>query len=150
MGKYRASYERQLLIGTAGTTANTLVDAGISDLDIEKPKTRAETTHRGSGASVPRESNLVVKLSCQITFTMRYKDEDTNTQTLLAAADTGTPVAMVVKRISTGEVEFDGDVTLDQSSPGPLEGVQDIEFTAFPTNELREWNDTTPGPGPGP
>lgn len=143
---FQAGFKRQLFIGTAGTTATTAVDRGVVDLDVDKPATRAETTHRGPGTSIPRESQMVTKISCQISFGLLYDDSDANIGTILAAAETKLPISMVVKRMDSGQVEFDGDVTLEQTSPGPLEGTQEVSVTAVPTNELREWSDQTPGP----
>lgn len=142
MGKARAGWERQVFIGAAGSTAGTQL-LHVTDAAVEKTNERTDESDRGDGTSIPKKHEMVVQRSRQVTFSYRYYDGDTNMATLLAAVHAGTSLAVLVKRRNGGDVEFDGDVTLDYSSPGPLTDGMVIEFTGIPTRDAgREWSDS--------
>lgn len=142
MAKARAGWERQVYIGTAGSTAGTQL-THVVDCAVEKGVERVDETDRGDGSAIPKKHDMVVQRTRQITFSYRYYDSDSNMTTLLAALHAGTPIALYVLRYASGTVEFDGDVTLDYSSPGPLTDGMVIEFTCMPTRQSgREWSDS--------
>lgn len=142
MAKHRAGYERQVFIGTAGSTAATQL-LHVVDADVEKGNERADETDRGDGSAIPKKHEMVVQRTRQVKWTYRYYDSDANMTTLLAALHAGTPIAVLINRYASGTVEFDGDVTLDYSSPGPLTDGQVLEFTGMPTRAAgREWSDS--------
>lgn len=142
MAKHRAGYERQVYIGTAGSTASTQL-THVVDADVEKGNERMDETDRGDGSAIPKKHEAVVQRTRQVKFTYRYYDSDSNMTTLLAAMEAGTPLAIKVVRYASGTVEFDGDCTLDYSSPGPLTDGQVLEFTCMPTRSAgREWSDS--------
>lgn len=142
MAKHRAGYERQVYIGAAGSTASTQL-THVVDADVDKGVERADETDRGDGSAIPKKHEMVVQRTRQIKFTYRYYDSDTNMDTLLAAVHAGTALAVKIVRISSGDTEFDGDVTFDYSSPGPLTDGMVVEFTGNPTRSAgREWSDS--------
>lgn len=142
MPKPRAGWERKIYIGTAGSTAATLLNKGVTDVDIQKTPDKEETTDRGDGSAVPRKHYQVVARDCEVKWKQRYWDGDANLNTVLAAAEAGTGLAIKVERIASGEVEFDGDCIVEMNSPGPLSGGMEIEFTAVPTQDYgRQWAD---------
>lgn len=141
MAKSRKGYERKVYIGTAGSTASTQL-LHVIDANVTKGVERADETDRGDGSAIPKKHEMVVQRTREITFSYRYYDSDSNMSTLIAAMEAGTSLAIKVERYASGEVEFDGDVTLDYSSPGPLTDGQVIEFTCMPTRDAgREWAD---------
>lgn len=142
MAKARKGYERIVYIGTAGTTATTQL-LHVIDANVEKGVERTDETDRGTSAAVPKKHDMAVQRSRQITFTYLYYDADANVATLLAAVHACTSLAIKVVRIASGDTEFDGDCTLDYTSPGPLTGGMVMEFTCVPTRDAgREWADT--------
>lgn len=142
MAKARAGWERQVLIGTAGSTASTQL-THVVDANVDKGVERADETDRGDGSAVPKKHEMAVQRTRGVSWTYRYYDSDANMATLLAALHAGTPIAVKIVRIDSGDTEFDGDVTLDYSSPGPLADGMVIEFTGVPTRAAgREWSDS--------
>ncbi len=142
MPKPRSGWERRLFIGVAGATAATHVAQGVQDLDVSKPHELTETTDRGDSSEVPRKHETVVGRSAEIKWKQRYWDGDANLNTIIAAAETGEGIAIKVDRYVGGELEFDGDCIVEMSSPGPLKGGMDVEFTARPTQDYgRQWAD---------
>jgi len=140
MAKKRAGWERMLYRGTAGSTAGTLVDDNVIDIDVGGSQTFSGTTDRGAGTNPPKETEQLVALSLTLSFSMLYKDGDTNMSAFLAAARTGTAIAIKVLRISGGETEVDGDFYLEYDSPGPLSGGQEVTFTCHATDDgARDW-----------
>lgn len=140
MAKKRAGWERLLLHGTAGSTAATAVDDNVADIDIGGGNSFSDTTDRGDGSAVPKETEQVVRIKHTPSWTMKYYDGDTNVAAFLAAARAGTGIAIKVVRYTGGETEFDGDVYLDYESPGPLDGGMEITFTGHPTDDYgRTW-----------
>lgn len=129
MTKARAGWERVLYYGTAGTTAATLVDYVI-DVSVDKTNTQEETTDRGDGTAIPIDTFQVVSRACEVTFSMRYYDDDAKVAALIAAAETGADVAIKVLRNLGGKTEVDADVKLSYTSPGELKGGMPVEFTA--------------------
>lgn len=142
MAKARKGYERIVYIGTAGTTAATQL-LHVIDCDVDKGVERTDETDRGDGSAIPKKHEMVVQRNRRVRFTYRYYDSDTNLATILAAQEAGTSIALKVIRYTSGTVEFNGDVTVDYSSPGPLTGGMEIEITCVPTRDAgREWSDS--------
>ena len=83
MAKARAGWERKIYYGTAGSAAATQL-THATDVDVQKAKTRVETTDRGDGSSVPRKTEQVVQRECQISFKYRYWDSDAVISALIA------------------------------------------------------------------
>ena len=142
MAKKRAGWERMLYRGTAGSTAATAVDDNITDIDISVSNEFFETTDRGAGKNLPQKTEQIVCTGIEVSWKMLYEDGDTNMVAFLAASRslTPAPVALKVVRYSGGGTEFDGDVYLEDDSPGPLKAGMEITFTAHPTDDAaRGW-----------
>ncbi|MBC8869196.1 MAG: hypothetical protein H8E44_07250 [Planctomycetes bacterium] len=135
MAKKRAGWERMLYRGASGSTAATAIDANVRDINVNTGPEFNETTDRGAGTNLPKNTEQAVALNCELTFTMIYKDTDANMIALLASARTGSVLAYKVVRISGGETEFDGDGYIEFTSPGPLKGGMEVEFTVHPTDD---------------
>lgn len=131
---YLPGYKRQLFIGTAGSTAGTQI-LNATDIDVAGGNQRIDTTVRGDSLSVPKHTEQVVQLQRDVSFKVRYKSDDTNVAALIAAEKTGADIAIKVLRKAGGEVEFDGDVTLNLTSPGPLAGGMELEFEAIASRD---------------
>jgi len=140
MAKKRAGWERKVYYGTAGAAAATQITRAI-DVDVANSPAFDDTTTRGDGSSVPKQTEQVVGLAAGVSFGYRYYDGDATMAALLAAARAGTGVAIKVERIASGETEFDGDCYLEFNSPGPLTGGMVVEFTCHPTDDYgRDWS----------
>ena len=142
MAKARAGWERVLYYDSpGGATATTILDHAV-DINVDKTNEKTDTTDRGAGTSVPKGTEQTVKLVRSITFSYRYYDGSAVVADLLAAAETGTPIAILVNRYVGGEVEFDGDCIIDFTSPGGLTDGQLMDFTCSPSQDLgRNWSD---------
>ncbi len=139
MPRPHRGYERLLYEGTAGTTAATQV-THATNVNISNPKERWETTDRGDGSAIPKKTEQVVALAAEITFDIVYHDGDSPTSAMIAVAESGGDIALKIVRYTGGDTEFDGDVTLDYSSPGGLKEGQILSFTAYPTQDSgRTW-----------
>ena len=134
MGAYSPGYKRRIFYGTAGTTAATLIEDAV-DIDVTGANSRFDTTVRGDSLSVPIHTEGVDQLNRTVSFGMRYDPDDATTANLIAAEKTGAGVAIKVERASGGEVEYDGDVTLNLTSPGPLVGGMDLTFECVPSRD---------------
>jgi hypothetical protein len=140
MAKLRAGWERMLYYGTAGSTAATLIDNHVADIDINNQHEYVETTSRGDGSAPPQKTEQLVCRACGLSWKMQYDDSDSHVAALLAACRTGTPKAIKIIRHLGGETEFDGDCYLDDDAPGPLKGGMEITFTGRPTKDAgRGW-----------
>lgn len=149
MAKARAGFERTLLYtATAGTKAVTPFLLA-KDIDVDITFTRGDTTVRGDGTAIPKQTQINTQQIASITFVMEYDDGDAGVAAFMAAARTGAAIAVLTK-IYVGDAyadEFDGDVTVDVSHPGPLAGVQEVTVTCVPTKEGgRPWDYMNPGP----
>jgi len=134
----RAGYEGQLLYGTAGATAATLL-TNVEDLNYDTEIEKVEITTRGNGASLPRKSEKPVAVGATITWSMFMQTGDAALTALLAAARTGAAVALCTRAFPTG-LGFDGDCTLQVTHEMTLKGASKFNFTATPNDELRPWN----------
>lgn len=132
----RKGYEAQVYIGVAGAQATTLLVNAI-DISEELAIETAETTKRGDGTAVPHKSEVVVTREKKISFSMTVRSGDTALATLIAAADSGTPLALRTKR-ANGGTGFDGDVNLSYTDQRTLKGVQVVDFSATINDELRD------------
>lgn len=139
MAKKRAGWERKLYVGTAGSTAATLVETA-TDVGLGKPKTFFETTTRGDGTSVPKKTEQVTQLAAEPTFTFLYKDSDAVQATIFAAEEAGTPLAIKIEAYASGETEFDGDCYLEITASADMTGGRPVEVTCHPTDDAgRSW-----------
>jgi hypothetical protein len=62
-------------------------------------------------------------------------DIDVQQALLLTAYDDGEPVAILIQRSVSGDIEFDGDCFLEMTSPGELAGGMEVEVTCHPTRK---------------
>ena len=131
-----------LLRGAAGSTAATAVSANVIDIDIKVSNEFSDTTDRGAGTNLPQKTEQIVSTGIEVSWKMLSKDTDANMTAFLAASRSVTPAPIAVKvtRYSGGATEFDGDVYLEDDSPGPLKSGMEITFTAHPTDDAgRGW-----------
>lgn len=133
MGTRKSGYEGQLLYGTAGTTANTVLE-NVEDLDYDTSSEKAPTTVRGTGNAVPINTEKVVALNAKITWSMLLKTNDTALFALIAAARTGAAVALRTRSYASG-LGFDGDCTLTVKHGMTLKGQSKFDFEATPTDD---------------
>jgi hypothetical protein len=126
-------FQGQLLYGTAGSTATTVL-TGCRDIKIPYSNTRAPSHGRGDGSAPPIVHERVTERKIGITFTMINNTADTALAALRVAAAAGTAVALRGRDYSAG-MGFDGDFTLDMENGQPLAGEQTLDFTASPTDE---------------
>jgi hypothetical protein len=138
MASKRASWEKKLYRGTAGSTAATQIDEKLVDLTFNAGPEFTDDGDRGDGSALPQGSEMPVKMVVkEFSFSMRYKDGEAHVLACLAASRAGTAIALKVERYASGTVEFDGDAYLEDSSPGGIEDGQTIEFTAHVSTALR-------------
>ena len=139
MAKKRVGHEMMVYFETTstGATATTLitpnvidVDPGGADFDF------VDIPTRGNGQVLPHMDEYPVKKNVAPTFSMAYKDADTQMAALLAAADADVPVCLpfLFKRRDGGLTMFDGDCWIKYSSPGAIADGQTVEFELHPTS----------------
>ena len=129
-------YQGQIFIGTAGSAAaSQLLER--TDVSYNLKPEYADSTSAGDGTSVPLKTSEITAISAEISFTTMYKTEDTNIATLITAASTGIPLAVLIKSVSTGATRFDGDCFVDLSHSLPLAENQTFEVTLTPTRRSR-------------
>jgi hypothetical protein len=134
MGAFLKGYQRRLMVGTAGSTPTAILE-NATDIDVQGSNTRTDTTTRGDSLSVPIHTEHVVQLNRTVSFKVRYEVGDTLTAQLIAAEKTGADIAIKVERVSSGEVEYNCDSTLNLTSSGPLAGGMELEFEAIPSRD---------------
>lgn len=138
MAKKRSGWEMMVYYGTAGSTASTLIDKNIEDVD---PGTGdydfADMPSRGDGTNLPQTDERPVMCKAAPKFSMHFKDSETHVLAMLAAADAETPTPKAFKflRYSGGIVAFDGDCYIKYSAPGPIKEGQKIDFELHPTSD---------------
>ena len=134
----KSGYQGLLYYGTAGTTASTLL-TNVEDLNYDTEQERVETTTRGDGTAIPKKVEDVVALGCTITWSMFNKTTDNELIALIAAARTGTAVALRTKSWASG-LGFDGDCHVSVTHEMTLKGASKFNFTASPTDTAgRTW-----------
>lgn len=126
-------FEGKLYIGTAGSTAATLL-TNVRDVQIARSTNKGNTTVRGDGTAPPVETQRVTRRIQSITWQMINDSDDTELETLRVADAAGTPVAVRMKDSATGK-GFDGDCIIEISEGQPLDGEQTFDITAVPTRE---------------
>ena len=137
MAQKRKGHEMTVWYGTAGSTADTQIDANVVDVDPGGADFDfVDVPDRGDGSGIPLVDEFPVKKNSQPSFSMVYHDGDSNMTTLLAAADANPPVGKAFKfvRVASGEVAFDGDCWIKYSSPGAISDGQTVEFELHPTS----------------
>lgn len=143
MPKPRAGWERRILYDSPGGATATTVVTHATTINVNKTLEKSDTTDRGDGSSVPKNTQQAVQLVRSITATINYWDGDTIIADFIAAAETGVPIAILVERYSGNDTEFDGDCLVEYDSTGELTGGQPVEFTLTPTQDLgRSWSDS--------
>lgn len=128
----KSGYHGQILYGSAGSTAGTLL-TNVEDLNYDTEPEKVETTVRGNGSAVPIKVEDVVAIGAIITWAMFLKTGDTALTALIAAARAGAAVAIRTKSYASG-LGFDGDCTLSVSHEKTLKGASKFNFTATPTD----------------
>lgn len=131
MANQKMGFEGLLYYGTAGTTAATLLE-NCKDITVTREVEKGNTTVRGDGTVAPIETEHVTVRKIQIEFVMLNDSTDTALAALRTASANATAVALRGKDHSSGKGP-DGDFTLSESQPWPLNGEQVITFTATPT-----------------
>lgn len=143
MSKKRAAWEFMVYYGEAGSTAATLINANIVDVDPGGNQDEyADVPTRGDGVTMPQEDNIPVKMNAKPKVSMVYHDGDTHMAALLAAADANPRVGKALKiiRHSGGATCRDGDYWIRYTSPGPIAEGQIVEFEFSPTSAYgRAW-----------
>jgi hypothetical protein len=137
MAKKRKGHEMWVYYGTAGTPAGTHIDANVVDADPGGADfDYVDLPDRGDGTALPLMDEYPVKKNIAPTFSMVYKDGDSNMVALLAAADAPSPTGKAFKflRYLGGDVAFDGDCWIKYSSPGAIADGQTVEFELHPTS----------------
>lgn len=135
----RAGWERMLYVGTAGSTAAVLVE-DAKDVNLDPGSETHDTTVRGDGTSVPKQTGNIHVLTRAVSFGFLYNDGVSPLDVILAAARAGTALAIKIVEYNGGDTEFDGDCFLSISSPGPIADGQNVEVTCTPTRSAgRTW-----------
>jgi hypothetical protein len=129
----KMGFEGELYYGVAGQTAATKI-TNCRDVTIGIDPEKGDTTTRGDGSGPVVNSSRVVALSASLEWTMVNKADDTTLAALLAAAASGTPVALRGKDYAAGKGP-DMDYTLAVQNGQPYKGEQTYQFTAEPTDE---------------
>jgi len=124
-------YKRQAFYGTPGSTAAAQI-LHLIDVDVNGANSRFDDTDRGDGLSVPIHTEQIDQLNRTIKLSMHYYIDDAVAADMLAAEATGATIALLVKRYNGGPTEYDGDVTLNLTSPGPLTGGMVMDFDIVP------------------
>jgi len=134
MAKATSGFERQVYYDAPGATA-TVKLLHVVKADVTGGNVRTETTDRGDGLSVPVHTEQVVQLDKKVSFSCRYFSDDAGVADLIVAADNGDDIAIKIVRYNGGPTEFDGDVTLNMSSPGGLTDGMEIEFECIASQD---------------
>ena len=133
MAKKRMGYEYLLYIGTAGSTAGTQVTKA-KDVTYNRANQYGDTTVRGTGSAVPIGTQDIVRIDPEVTFNMVNDDGDSVLATIMAAAATGTSIAIRCIEISGGK-GYDGDMKVQVNQEAPLGGEQNVAFTCVATDD---------------
>ena len=133
-------FEKQLFIGTAGTTAATQV-LDLVNIKVTTTPQYGSTTSRGAGTAVPIVSKQAVSIETVVTFNSLNVPSNTNLATIKAAAIATTPasrlIAMKIVDVASGAVEFDRDVDISIDRDAQLTAEQDCAFVATTDRRLR-------------
>lgn len=123
----KMGFEGQFLIGTAGSTASTLME-NTRDITEGWEHETGDTTVRGDGTDRPIGTGDVTRRNYTLEVTVLYDTSDTGVQDLIEAASTGDAIAIRTKDYASGK-GVDADATCAASRPMPLAGEQVITFT---------------------
>ena len=134
-------FEQEVRVGTAGTTAATLVQ-DLVNVKVTSTPQYGSTTHRGAGTTVPHVTKQAVSIETVVTFNSLNVPTNTNLATIKAAAIATTPasrlIALKVTDVASGTVEFDRDVDISIDRDAQLTAEQDCAFVATTDRRLRE------------
>lgn len=131
MANVKQGFEGQILRGTAGATATTLME-NVKDITLNMDVERGNTTVRGDSTVPPIETEDVTIRKMQIEWSMINDATDTNLTALLTAHAAGTGVALRLRDFLTGKGP-DADYTLSVTHAMSLNGEQLLTFTASPS-----------------
>jgi hypothetical protein len=131
----RQGWEGQVLTGTAGSTASTVIE-NTKDMSEDKTTEKGNTTVRGQSSAAPVNCESVSVRGWSFEFTMINKAGDTVLEGLRTAEANGTPVALRTRDHVSGK-GYDGDVNLESKHGMPLSGEQTIVFSCTANNSLR-------------
>ncbi len=137
MPKKRKGHEMTVWYGTAGSTADTQIDANVVDVDPGIGQADyVDLPTRGDGSTDPEQDEFPVKRNYAPTFSMIYHDGDANMIAILAAAAANPKVgkAFGFYRVTGGSMIGDKDYYIDMSSPGGISDGQTVEFTLHRTS----------------
>jgi len=129
----KMAFEGLLYYGTAGSTADTLIE-NAREKTFKLDKETGDTSVSGDGTGPSVNSSRVTALSCSIEWSMVNRADDTTLTALLTAAAAGTPVALRGKDYSSGKGP-DMDFVLSVELGQPFKGEQTYKFSAEPTDE---------------
>lgn len=133
-------FEKQVYIGTAGSTAATLV-ADLVNVKVTTTPQYGSTTARQTDGSVPPVTKQAVSLETVVTFNSLNVPSNTPLATMKAAALSRTPagrlIALKVVDVLSGTTEFDRDVDLSIDRDAQLTAEQDCAFVATTDRRLR-------------
>lgn len=134
-------FEKQVFIGTAGSTAATQV-LDLVNVKVTTTPQYGSSTARGDGTTVPHVTKQAVSLETVVTFNSLNVPTNTQLTTMKAAAASTTPasrlVALKVVDVASGATEFDRDVDLSIDRDAQLTAEQDCAFVATTDRRLRE------------
>jgi len=130
----RVGWERVVKVGDKGSAATAILESAVN-IDIGSDDTFTDGTIRGNGAAVPKKVENLVQRGKTPTFSFHYDEDDVQQALLLTAYDDGEPVAILIQRSVSGDIEFDGDCFLEMTSPGELAGGMEVEVTCHPTRK---------------
>lgn len=127
----KMGFEGILYYGTAGSTASTQL-TNVRDITITRDVERGDTTVRGTSAGPPIKTSHVSTRAVNIEVTMLNDSTDASLEAMRVAAAEGYAVALRGKDYASGKGP-DGDYTMSESEPWPLNGEQVVTFTCEPT-----------------
>lgn len=127
----KMGYENKVYIGTAGSTAATLVENAI-DIDYDMAPSYGSTTVRGTSAAPPIETQAITGRKGVITWKMLSDSSDTALTTLLAAATAGDGIVAVRYLDVAANKGYDGDCVISAKESAPLNGESTWDITATP------------------
>lgn len=116
---HEMGYESQLLYGPAGATATTLLECRV-DVNFEISPEIGDTTCAGDGTAPPKMTGQTTALDKKLSFNMVIKDSAAAAGVIIAAAESGTPIALKFKT-------FDEDCIISVKQGSPLKGEATID-----------------------
>lgn len=135
MANTKMGFEGTIAYGEHGTTA-AIPMGNVGDINEDFGTSEGPTTTRGDGSIAPLETGRVCSRTYALDWQMLNKANDTTLAALIAAAVTGTPVAIRTKSHATGK-GFDGDMNIKFKRGMPLNGQATYAFVGSPNDDDR-------------